>query len=102
MALRKSLNIVLHSVTIPRRLPKTWHRLAKVTIYVVLMCVKELDKEKLLAEVEQMLAGCAGHNPVFNEDEILYPIESTPRCGMGLARPAMYSGNAVPEYDISF
>ncbi len=67
IVLREALNIVLHSSTIRRWLPKhgiVWRRAAPT------LCIKDPDKEAKLAAIKQALANCDSSNPVFYEDEV--------------------------------
>ena len=68
--------IVLNSSTIRRWLPKhgiVWQRAAPT------LCIKDPDKDATLAAIQQALASCARHNPVFYEDEV--DIHLNPKIG---------------------
>jgi len=76
IVLREALNIVLHSSTIRRWLPKhgiVWRRAAPT------LCIKDPDKEAKLAAIKQALARCDNRNPVFYEDEV--DIHLNPKIG---------------------
>lgn len=76
IVLREALNIVLHSSTIRRWLPKhgiVWRRAAPT------LCIKDPDKEAKLAAIKQALANCDSSNPVFYEDEV--DIHLNPKIG---------------------
>ncbi len=76
IVLREALNIVLHSSTIRRWLPKhgfVWRRAAPT------LCIKDPDKEAKLAAIKQALANCDSRNPVFYEDEV--DIHLNPKIG---------------------
>ncbi len=67
IVLREALNIVLHSSTIRRWLPKhgiVWRRTAPM------LCIRYPDKKSNLASIKQALGNLASSNPVFYEDEV--------------------------------
>jgi transposase len=76
IVIREALNIVLHSSTIRRWLPKhgiVWRRAAPT------LQIKDPDKEAKLAAIKQALASCDAENPVFYEDEV--DIHLNPKIG---------------------